>query len=181
MTADSDATLGARFDSLYATHFSALLAYAIRRVPHRQDAADVVAEIFLVVWRRIDEVPDEPVTLPWLYGVAGNVLNNHVRGSRRRTALADRLRETLSRDTVVTGVRDVPDLAAAVPRALSLLSEADREILRLSLWEELSPADISLTLDLRSSVVRNRLHRARTRLRTILVELQFLDSGEHGR
>ncbi|RIJ69709.1 sigma-70 family RNA polymerase sigma factor [Nakamurella silvestris] len=179
MTADPGTDLGARFDTLYSRHFSALLAYSIRRVAHREDAADVVAEVFLVVWRRVDEVPDEPSTLPWLYGVAGNVLNNHVRGSRRRAALTGRLREALSRQPAAGN--DPPDVVGNVPRGLSLLSATDREILQLSLWEELSPADIATTLGLRPGVVRNRLHRARTRLRTILVELEFLDSGEHRR
>ena len=65
-----------RFVSLYERHAALVLAYARRRIG-AAEAEDVLAETFLVAWRRRDEVPDD--ALPWLYAVAGNVLRNRVR------------------------------------------------------------------------------------------------------
>ena len=77
-----------RFVSLYERHAALVLAYARRRIG-AAEAEDVLAETFLVAWRRRDEVPDD--ALPWLYAVAGNVLRNRVRSERRRAALSARL------------------------------------------------------------------------------------------
>lgn len=77
----------ARFNRLYELHLDAVRAYAWRRAPGLAD--DIVAETFLVAWRRLDEVPDD--SLPWLIGVARNVRANLRRADRRREALVERL------------------------------------------------------------------------------------------
>ena len=84
-----------RFTKLYREHGRAVLEYALRRVEAREDAADVVAETFLVVWRRIGEVPEGDGARLWLYGVARLTLANLHRAERRRTRLGRRLAETL--------------------------------------------------------------------------------------
>ncbi|MEV4497219.1 sigma factor [Micromonospora arborensis] len=73
-----------RFRRVYAVNFEALLAYAMRRVEQPEDAADVVAETFLVAWRRSREMPPEAEARLWLHGVARRVLANHHRGGARR-------------------------------------------------------------------------------------------------
>ena len=66
-----------RFRRLYTANFAALLAYALRRVEQHEDAADVVAETFLVAWRRGPELPAGDEVRLWLYGAARRVLANH--------------------------------------------------------------------------------------------------------
>ncbi len=85
----------ARFERLYAEHGRAVLAYAVRRSIDAQDGADVVAETFLVAWRRLDDVPPGEAARLWLYGVARRVLANRQRSERRRERLAERLRREL--------------------------------------------------------------------------------------
>jgi DNA-directed RNA polymerase specialized sigma24 family protein len=65
-----------RFAKLYREEGRAILEYALRRVEEREDAADVVAETFLVAWRRIGEVPIGEEARLWLYGVARLTLAN---------------------------------------------------------------------------------------------------------
>ena len=65
VSADAD-----RFRELYQSQLGALLGYAARRVSRAEDAADVVAEVFAVVWRRIDDVPDGEAARPWMFGIA---------------------------------------------------------------------------------------------------------------
>src|ERR1700754_4129216 len=72
-----------RFGKLYRDHGRAVLEYALRRVEAREDAADVVAETFLVVWRRMEEVPMGDAARLWLYGVARHVLANMHRAEPR--------------------------------------------------------------------------------------------------
>src|ERR1700753_2519155 len=86
----------ARFESVYAASQAAILGYALRRTASPDDAADILAETFLVAWRRLDDLPDGEDARLWLYGVARRVLANYYRGERRRTALAGRLREEVA-------------------------------------------------------------------------------------
>lgn len=154
-----------RFTVLFQQTHGALLAYAVRRVADPTDAADVVAETFLVAWRRIDEVPGGPEARPWMFGVARRVLANAQRGDRRRHALADRLRLEIA-DAV-----PAPDAAATdVERALRTLDEDDQEVLRLTAWEQLARDEIALVLGVSRGAVRMRLHRARRRLAAALEE-----------
>ncbi|SKC78533.1 RNA polymerase sigma factor [Krasilnikoviella flava] len=153
-------TANERFASIFGATRLPLLAYAVRRLAVPEDAADVVAETFLIAWRRLDEVPPGEDARPWLFGVARGVLANHQRGERRRIALAERLREDLRGFEVPRRASRLDD----VERAMASLPDDDREILRLVAWEELARDEIALVLGVSRGAVRVRLHRARKRL-----------------
>lgn len=155
-----------RFAALYAETFDRLLGYALRRVDEPERAADVVAETFLVAWRRLPEVPPGDEARLWLYGVARRVLANDRRGRARRQRLGERLREELPR--AVPDHADRLATTATVCGALARLRDADREVLTLTLWEELEPREVALVLDLPVATIRTRLSRARARLRAEL-------------
>jgi RNA polymerase sigma-70 factor (ECF subfamily) len=153
---------------LCEAHTAAVLAYALRRVP-REDAADVLAETFLVAWRRLDDV-DEQSALPWLYAVARRVLLSQQRSTRRQQAIAERIAAAEPSDSAETlglssGSRRLLD-------ALAALAEADREVLMLTAWEELSSGEAARVLGCSATAYRIRLHRARGRLRERLAEAE---------
>jgi RNA polymerase sigma-70 factor (ECF subfamily) len=156
-----------RFGKLYREQARAILAYALRRVENPEDASDVVAETFLVAWRRLDEVPVGRERL-WLYAVARRVTANVRRAEGRRTRLSERLAETLSAELAVhpgSGGK-----ATEVLRAMAGLGEEERELLLLVTWDELSPSEAAKVLGLSPLAARSRLHRARRRLRALLEE-----------
>jgi RNA polymerase sigma-70 factor (ECF subfamily) len=156
----------ARFRRLYAEHGREVLAYALRRTSGPEDAADAVAETFLVAWRRGAEVPPGPEARLWLYGVARLTLANQRRGENRRARLSERLRTDLAE---AIAAQPEPDQGeGAVLSALALLDSDDREILQLTAWEELTPAQAGRTLEISAVAARSRLHRARRRLRRVL-------------
>jgi RNA polymerase sigma-70 factor (ECF subfamily) len=152
-----------RFEEFFAAHREAVLRYLLRRTAERQDAADLLADTFLVAWRRLDDVPPGDQTRPWLYGVARRALANHRRGEGRRHALANRLRHELHEPPA-------PQLADPTPAAFAFrrLPEQDRELLSLVAWEELDTAQIAIALGITRNAVRIRLHRARKRFAKLL-------------
>jgi RNA polymerase sigma-70 factor (ECF subfamily) len=156
-----------RFEQLFEDYYEPLLGYAVRRAEQPADAADVLAEVFLVAWRRIDDVPPGDEARLWLYGVARRTLSTSQRGRRRRDRLGDRLRAHLSE---LAPTAELPDRerSARVRAALGRLSEDDRELLTLVGWEGLAPVEVATVLDLEPRVVRVRLYRARRRLRRAL-------------
>jgi RNA polymerase sigma factor (sigma-70 family) len=154
-----------RFERIYRENFRPVLRFAAARIdPER--AKDVAAETFLVAWRRLHEIPDEPRA--WLLGVARKVIAGQFRSEARRGALAERLQSA--------GVRDgsTADLAGALAErdevlaAFAALGERDREALRLAAWDELDTATAAETLQITRLAFAVRLHRARRRLRRAL-------------
>ena len=129
-------------------------------------AEDVVAETFVVCWRRFDDVPDDP--LPWLFGVARRCLANRRRSDDRRSALAERAGAELD-----AAGRDVADAVGERDRmltAFAALSENDREVLSLVAWEGLDVAGAAQAMGCSTAALKVRLHRARRRLRRHLEE-----------
>jgi len=142
----------------------AVLDYFGRRVAHA-DAADLLGETLVVVWRKAGSIPsDETRARMWLYGVARRVLSGHRRSAVRRTALAERLRLELEVD------RPEPDdaLRDAVRGHIAALPELDREIIGLVYWEGFSLAEVATILGMRPATVRSRHARAREKLRLAL-------------
>lgn len=164
-----------RLNTLYETHRSALAAYCQRRIAS-EAVADALSDIFLVAWRRIDEVP-EGAELPWLYGVARNVVSNHQRGDRRRRRLGARLMGAATfaaEQAEAIVVRRTEE--RLVLQALGMLRPSDQELLRLRAWEELSSAEIGASLGISPSAVDMRLTRAKRRLRRALKTVGFFES-----
>jgi RNA polymerase sigma factor (sigma-70 family) len=172
---DSSAVARRRcFEELYAAHQACVFGYVLRRSESPEDAADVIAEVFLVAWRRLDEAPVGDGARLWLYGVARRVLANHRRGMRRRIELTERLRSDLAcHPTPEVSATGFPDLAAV----FSSLPAGDREVLALEAWEELDAAEIAAVLGCSRNAVRIRLHRARRRLRAAIE--QHRSAREH--
>jgi RNA polymerase sigma-70 factor (ECF subfamily) len=146
----------ARFEALAAQVWEPLQRFLARRAgPH--DAEDVLAEVLLVLWRRLDDVPDDGA-LPWSYAVAHRCLANARRGEERRLTLLRRLRDE---PPLPPAPDEDPELACALAR----LRGADLEVLRLWAWEGLEPRDIAVVLGLTANAAAVRLSRARTALR----------------
>ena len=156
--------LDTRFRSLFAAHHDAIRAYCLRRLPV-DDADDALSEIYLVAWRRRDDVPPGDEARLWLFGVARNIVRTAQRAERRKLRLSSRLRglaapSARSPETVVVAGAEYQEVIAAYQR----LSERDREILRLRLWEELSVKDTAAVLRISPKAVSKRYQRALQRL-----------------
>jgi RNA polymerase sigma factor (sigma-70 family) len=153
-----------RFQAVYEAHYRAVLAYARRRVPDPNDAQDAVAETFTIAWRRVDELPAGDGALPWLYGVARRVLANQRRSDQRRVDLSLRLRGQTALTVELEPQLEADDERRTVLDALGRLRDADQELLRLAVWEELPHRGIGQIIGCSESSVAVRLHRARNRL-----------------
>ena len=87
-----------RFRVIYDATYPRILRYTHRRARSREDALDAVSETFMVVWRRLDDIPADRGAAPWVYGVARRVLANQYRSRDRKTHLEHRLEDDRSRE-----------------------------------------------------------------------------------
>lgn len=153
-----------RFDEVYDRHYRDVLAYCQRRVGPL-DAQAAANEVMAVAWRRLDDLPSGDRALPWLYGVARNVLSHHWRATRRRRRLEAELRgQAMDRPLNPEHVVVMRDELDRVLEAASRLSNRDQEILRLAGWEGLSHGQIAEMFGCSVAAVDQRLHRAKRRL-----------------
>ncbi len=150
----------AHFEALYRQHVRFVLRYALARVD-REQAKDVTAEVFLVAWRRLAEVPSDPA--PWLFGVARKVIATQMRSAARRKALGMRLELVRDRQSRASDVAEQIAEADAVRTAFAHLRENDREVLRLIAWDGLSSDVAAEVLGVSRIAFAVRLHRARRR------------------
>jgi RNA polymerase sigma-70 factor (ECF subfamily) len=146
---------------LYERHALAVFRYLARRAGPGT-AEDLVSEVFVAALdgRKRVVAHDSGSALPWLYGIAMNLLRRHFRGGPTGwTAAAD---EGMDWDAVDARL-DAQAQRGRLRAALGALSEADRELLLLVAWEGLTAAEAAAVLGIGKVAARSRLHRARQR------------------
>jgi RNA polymerase sigma-70 factor (ECF subfamily) len=174
----SDADLWARsragdagaFGALFDRHARLIYNYCFRRVGSRATAQDLLSLVFLEAWRRRDtELPPDKV-LPWLYGIATNVVRHQRRSDRRFAAALSRLPAAETEPDFSDNSDERLDYERQAQRALALLGalpQREQDVFVLCVGMELSYEDAALALDLPVGTVRSRLSRARARLREL--------------
>ncbi|WP_328294048.1 sigma-70 family RNA polymerase sigma factor [Kineococcus sp. NBC_00420] len=171
----------AAFEELYRQTRADLLAYLHRRSggwaggTGAVEAADLLAQVYLVAWRRRNVLPPAGQRRPWLYGIARRVLAEYHRAAPAHVSLEDLTHEPsdmrmdweggglVVADGNVTGSSAE---AVVLHQALAGLGEVDRELLLLTVLDRLSSGEAARALGISSGAARVRLHRARRRLRT---------------
>ena len=149
------------FTACWTRDSGRVAAYVTRHVGC-DEAADVVAETFLIAWRRWSEVP-EPA-LPWLIGTARLVIANQRRSVRRRTELQERLRRLEGIARTADDVSLSASRRAEALEQLARLNENHREALLLTAWDGLSTDEAAAVLGIRAGTLRARISRARQAL-----------------
>jgi RNA polymerase sigma-70 factor (ECF subfamily) len=161
---DVSADARAAFEQLFRDTRTDLLAYIVRRSQSPEDAADLLAETYLIAWRKLDAIPTGERARLWVFGVARNLLLKGATRRRSHHALVQRLAGELRRaHPPQAPVED--ERSAALLAALAGLPERQREIVLLTAWEGLTPKQIAAVTGTPVNVVRVRLHRARARLK----------------
>jgi RNA polymerase sigma-70 factor (ECF subfamily) len=159
-----DAERRAVLDRWFRAYAQRVLAYLLHRTDP-QTAQDVLQEVFVIAFAKVGTgsgVPDPP--LGWLFGTARRVLANRYRGFRRQDELIDRLLA----DVGAEPDSDEYELKQAFAHCLASLSPGDREVLTLTGWYDLTPAQAAEALGCTANAYAVRLHRARTRLASAL-------------
>ncbi|WP_124341850.1 RNA polymerase sigma factor [Cellulomonas algicola] len=150
-----------RFELLWGANAGRVHAYALRHVdPHT--AQEVVAETFLVAWRRLADVPGEP--LPWLLVVAKNTIANQRRSLYRKRAVEVELARIAHLAAPAAGADVAAGERTRVLTALAGLDARDREALLLTAWDGLSTTAAADVAGCSPEAFRARLSRARRRL-----------------
>lgn len=154
------------FVQVVQRHEAAVHAFLARRAG-RQAADDLLGEVWVRAFAaRGGYHPGHADARPWLYGIARNVLRAHwrTRPHPGRVAVPESADPW---DDVVDRLDSAAQVRTLVS-ALRALPPAERDVLLLVAWEQLTPAQAAVTLGVPPGTVRSRLHRARAALRPLL-------------
>jgi RNA polymerase sigma factor (sigma-70 family) len=160
----------AAFAELFERHASTIYNYCFRRIGSWTTAEDLVSIVFLEAWRRRDTQLAPDKVLPWLYGVATNVIRNRRRSERRFAAAIRRLPRPSETPDFAGDVADRLDDQQRMRTVLALLatlSASEQDVIALCVWSGLSYEEAAAALAIPVGTVRSRLSRARLRLQEL--------------
>jgi RNA polymerase sigma-70 factor (ECF subfamily) len=156
--------------TLFRRHADAIYNYCFRRLGDWTTADELVSIVFLEAWRRRDVEVQPGKVLPWLYGIATNVVRNRRRSERRYAAALRRLPADPPTpdpaDDAVVRADDERRMKRLLAWA-SRLPRHEQDVLALCVWSELSYEDAAAALGVPVGTVRSRLSRARAHLRKL--------------
>jgi RNA polymerase sigma factor (sigma-70 family) len=168
-----------RFARIVQVHRRALIRYGLRRLDDQSDVEDLVAETFVIAWRRLDTAPGRDAELYWLYAIARRVLANQTRGKARSLRLGARL--AAERELAEGEPRFGEEDLAALMRSLGRLSPEERELIELAYWERLTYREIGLVVGCNEKAAGARLTRVRSKLRDLVTtELASSSNSQEG-
>jgi RNA polymerase sigma-70 factor (ECF subfamily) len=170
------------FGLVFERHARTIYNYCFRRIGDWAAAEDLVSIVFLEAWRRRDMRLPPGKELPWLLGIATNVIRNGRRSERRHAAALSRVPAPRSDPTFTDESEERLDDERLMRRALTLLARLPRreqEVFALCAWFELSYDDAALALEIPTGTVRSRLARARARLRELDATFGHEQDGTH--
>ena len=151
-----------RFVEVFSNTYDSIHRFVQRRVP-LDTVDDLVSQVYTTAWARWSRV--HPPELPWLYGVARNVVRDWAR--QQSAASASQIADSVTASTD-TSLDAISERECALSAFFSLPSD-DRDLLMLVGWELLDSADAASVLGISVPTFRVRLHRARARLEAAIV------------
>lgn len=143
------------FEALYRAHYRHVYNYILRRIGDPETAQELTGDVFRIAWHRQDWL--DGAAIPWLLGVARNVLGNEYRGRKRRQDLQLRLKDHARAHAVKAGAAT----SDAVIDALGRLADRHREVLILVFWDNLNTAELAEFLGCSEGAASVRIHRAK--------------------
>ncbi len=159
------------FDALFRTYYSVISTAAYNRLNDLNDAEDVASAVFSAAWRRRHEEEDT-FTLPWLYSTLRNLVGNEY---RRRTRTLRRVERLVGEAGAGSSTHVANDEHEGLRSLIASMEPADRELIWMAYWEELTREEMAVLLGCSEGAVRVRLLRARKKLSALMRSAQAVE------
>ncbi|MFY9191205.1 MAG: sigma-70 family RNA polymerase sigma factor [Lawsonella sp.] len=174
----SDVMDEAWFRDVYQQSYRPIASYLQRRLP-KGSVNDMLSVVMTRTWENREQIPEhlQDKPLPWIYGVARTAVGEYEMLRQHQQEEEIRRNNPHAWEATTTEIAIAKEGVDPVKRALSVMTEPDRELLTLSAWEGFSTVQIAKILNISPTQVRVKLHRARGRLAT-LVEAFDVDTLE---
>ncbi|MCD8539901.1 MAG: RNA polymerase sigma factor [Leadbetterella sp.] len=159
-----------RMGLLFERHYKPLFGFLYRMTADKDNSEDMVQNVFLRMLKYRHTFKGDGEFRTWMYHLARNVLNDqHKQAKRQAAPLEQEFREVA--DEAPESASDKEEQVNILNRALTHLTEENREILVLSRYQELAYSEIARILNISEVNVRVRIHRAMTQLKSVYLKL----------
>lgn len=156
---------------LFQKYSEPLLRFADRMLSNRSEAEEVTQEVFLKMITRVEQYDGRAAVSSWLYAIAANACRDRLRRTKRAVVVPlDSVEEAPSKETGVEKRIHERDRRRAVRKALSRLSDEQREALILARYHGMPYAEIARTLEITEGAVKTRVFRAIETLKEVFSE-----------
>lgn len=155
------------FNELYNRYFQRIYTFSYVRVRNHADAEEIAQETFMAVFRSVDAYRGQSALLSWVYGIAKNTANNHLRRSKtRETRLEDADHEMIAPRASIEACRpdeqlDLQQYTDCLNEKLESLADWQVEVFRMRHFENLTISEICHRMDRSSDAVRSSLYRVK--------------------
>ena len=130
---------------------------------------DLTQETFIRAWKGMDSYKRLSAFGTWLYRIAYNTYQNHLRGAKHHLSLDDEHLSPILQTLTAEADHDAEQVAS-LHRAIAQLSERERTCITLFYLEEMSVKEIAAVTSMSEGSIKTALHRGRNHLRTLLTE-----------
>lgn len=160
----------AAFNLLYERYFQRIYSFVYLRLRNRADTEEVVQDIFTAVFRSIDAYRGRSSLLAWIYGVAKNTVNNHIRHAKAQEQRVERAEAELLRSSHSMacctpeehlGLRRCEE---TIRERLAALADWHTEVFVLRHFEDVSIEEIAQRVSRSNDAVRSSLYRVKKML-----------------
>ena len=154
----------ADFNLLYERYFQRVYSFTYMRLRNRADAEEVVQETFTAVFRSIDAYRGRSSLLSWIYGIAKNTVNNHVRKAKAHEARIERAKLEIQRSISPCTPEESLNLQRctdAIQERLSSIADWHVEVFVLRHMENMSIGEIARRMSRSNDAVRSSLYRVK--------------------
>lgn len=158
------------FEQLVVRYQGAVCAVAYAVLRDRARSEEVAQEAFLIAWQKLPAVQPAPPLPAWVCGIAKNLARNAARRARE-LPMTETTREPATNHSPVELILD-RERHQLAERALAELADSDREALVLYYRGDETFADVATALGIQETAARQRVHRARERLRSALASVE---------
>jgi RNA polymerase sigma-70 factor (ECF subfamily) len=164
------------FTRLYLRHYDAIFRYCAHRLFERTTAEDITSEVFLKMVENFQTFDgNEKQFRNWLYRIATNAVNEHLRKTTRRSAILTWVRWGSSKAGVDEGAAadESQDKQAVIKKALLTLKPEEQAIVTMRFFENLKHEEIAEVIGTSAGTVRSQLSRAMEKLRKHISSAQI--------
>ena len=162
------------FSILYAKYEARLLSYVLKRVTNRDDAQEIVQDVFVRVSRNLETLQASEKLLNWMFSIASQLIVARYRENRTHLEytsvdgvfeLHEEVSLTVYRVSQQQAEQD--ELLETVSRAINMLPDLDQRAILLQ-QDDMSYREIAHKLGVTEAAVKHRLHRARRKVKELV-------------
>lgn len=158
----------AALKEFYLAFHGRVYAFALKRLNDAADAAEVLNEVMLEVWRHAERFEGRSKPLTWVLGIAHHKVMDQLRRRKSHDSDDDALERLEDPDSDVLGALSAAQDAAQVRRCLDELSDAQRTVVHLAYFEDLAYPEIAQIADCPVGTVKTRMFHAKQLLKRCL-------------